>query len=301
MSEARKDPAFGRAGARSEQIQGHQVPGEDLKERLQDELAELLLQPAEGDIDSDQLDRLLDALEKIDPAPEDGVPDTEESLKRFHERYADLFSKDEASPAGASEASPEKRRSHIATFKFALIAAVLVFMLGSVAAQAFGLNVSGAIARWTSEVFRFQSEEIPYATIRFQPLEEGEEASYDTLEEAVDAFGITAPIAPTWVPERFTLTGVTATNRSGGVLIYADYACDDEYFQIRYSETANGNFKVLEKEEAYMGIYTSGKICHYLMSDLGWQKVFWQNGELECQMFGSVSEQEIKDIIDSIY
>lgn len=301
MSEAQKNPVSGGAGEHLEQIRDHLDSSQDLKERLQDELVELLLQPEEEDTDSGRLDALLAALEEIDPAPEDGMLDTEESLKRFHERHAELFSGDEASSAGASEASPENRRSRIAVFRLAFVAVVLVFFIGSVAAQAMGLNVFGTVARWSSERFWFQSEEVPYATIRFRPLEEGEEATYDTLEEAVDTFGITAPIAPTWIPERFTLTGVTAAKEEGGILIYADYECDDGYLQIRYNETANGNFRVFEKDETYMGIYTSGKICHYLMSDLGRQKVFWQNGELECQMFGSVSEQEIKDIIDSIY
>lgn len=299
MSEAQKNPVSGGAGEHLEQIRDHLDSSQDLKERLQDELAELLLQPEEEDTDSGRLDALLAALEEIDPAPEDGMPDTEESLKRFHERHAELFSGDEVSSAGASEASSKNRRSRIAVFRLAFVAVVLVFFIGSVAAQAMGLNVLGSIARWSSEKFWFQSEEVPYATIRFRPLEEGEEATYDTLEEAVDAFGITAPIAPTWIPERFVLTGVTAAKRSGGILIWADYECDDGYFKIQYRETTNFDLYDLEKE-AGVELYTCSGTDYYLMPDVERWKAYWQSGELECLMSGIVSVQEMRDIIDSI-
>lgn len=300
MSEARKDPVCGRTGDGSEQIQSHLCSSEDQKERLQDQLADLLFQTSEEDIDSDKLDALLDALEEVDPMPEAGVPDTEESLARFHERYASLFSPEE-DPTAVTSGSPEKKHSRRLTFKFAAIAAVMVLLLGSVAAQAFGFSVFGAIARWSAETFQMRSEEIPYATIRTNPLEEGETAYYDTLQDAVDAFGITEPLVPQWIPERFEFAGVTVTNRRDGIHIYADYEYGDEYFQIQYEEAAYFDYRSLEKEEGYMGVYICGKINHYLMEDKERWKAYWQNGELECRMSGNISEQEIKDIIESIY
>lgn len=301
MPEARKDPAFGSAGDGSVQIQSHLSSKEDQKERLQDALADLLLQPAEEDIDSDALDALLDALDEIDPVPENEMLDTEESLKRFHERYASLFPAVEEPPAEAAETSPEKRHSRFTAFKVALIAAVLVFAVGSVAAQAFGMNVFGTIARWSSETFRMQSEEIPYATIRTNPLSEDETAFYDTLQDAVDAFGITEPLVPQWIPDRFTLVEVKVKNRSDSVYFYANYEDSDESLQIQYKETTDFDFHSLEKEPDYMGLYVCKKINHYLMFDKERWKACWQNGELECRISGHVSEQEIKDIIESIY
>lgn len=299
MSEARKDAAFGRAGGDSGQIPSHLHDSEDQKERLQDELADLLLQTSGEGPDSDQLDALLAALEEIDPMPEDGVPDTEESLTRFHQRYAPLFSPKGDPAAGISE-SPEKKHSRRLTFKFAAIAAVMILLLGSAAAQAFGLNVFGTIARWSSETFRMRGEDIPYATVRANPLEEGETAYYDTLQDAVDAFGITEPIVPQWVPERFELSEVKAKNREDGILICANYACDNEHLRIRYKETTDFNFRNLEKETG-VKLYSCNKVDHYIMTDMDRWKAEWQNGELECHISGDISEQEIKDIIESIY
>lgn len=298
MSEARNDPVPGRAGEDSEQIQGHLNFSKQKKERLQAELAELLSQTPE-DIDSDELDALLDALEEVDPMPMAGVPDTEESLARFHKRYAALFLPEGDPTAGISEI-PEKKHLRRLTFKFAAIAAAVTVLLGSVAAQAFGLDIFGTIARWSAESFQMRSGEMPYATIRANPLEEGETAYYDTLQDAVDAFGITEPVVPQWVPERFELSEVIAKNRSDGLLIYADYKCDDGYFQVRYKETTDLDFRSLEKE-AEVELYSYNQIDHYLTTDMERWKATWQNGELECRISGDISEWEIKDVIESIY
>lgn len=298
MSDAQKDPVFGRAGEDLEQIYDHL---RDPKEQLLDELTDLMLQGTEEELDSDRLDQLLDALDEIDPLPELEAFDTQKSLERFRREHADLFASVEAAAAVVSDPSSDKKPSRHAFFKYLPIAALLVLLLGSATAQAFGVDVLGVIAHWSSEIFQLNSRSTPYAAIQTVPLAEGESAAYETLEDAVEAFGITAPIVPQWLPERFTLTEVTATNRSSGIMIYADYISDDGFFQIRYKETAISDLSSLEQEGADVKMHTQGNIRHYLLYDLGRYKVFWQNGELECRMSGTATEQEMKDIIDSIY
>lgn len=297
MSDARKEPELGRAGDDSLQIQSHL---RDSKERLQDELMEFFFQADEEAFCSGKLETLLDALDEVDPLPEMET-DTEESLKRFHEKYASVFSAVEANTAAAPVSSPEKKHFRPALYKKLIAAAVLVLLLGSVTVQAFGWNVFGAIAHWTSEIFQMKDNSTPHARIRTNPLAEDEEVYYDTLEEAVEAFGITEAIVPKRLPERFKLTRVWATNKASGVIICADYVSGDEALQIRYTEVDNLNFSSLEQEDNDVEVDFKGKIKHYLLSDLGRQKAFWQNGELECRISGNITKQEMKDIVDSIY
>lgn len=298
MSDARKEPAKGRAGDDSKQIYSHQSYS---KEQLQDELTNLMFQATEEGLDTERLDALLDALNEVDPLPETEAVDTGKSLEKFHKKYAPVFSAMETKPAETSGSSPAKKHSSRALIKILPIAAVLVLLFGSMTAQAFGIDVFGTIARWTSEIFQLSSSSTPYATIRTNPLDEGEEAYYDTLEEAVEAFGITAPIAPKWIPDRFELVKVTAINKSGGVFICADYEGDDGYLQIRCREKNGSNFSSLEQEGSDVEAHFKGEIKHYLLSDMDRQKVFWNNGDLECRIAGNVSRQELKDIVDSIY
>lgn len=299
MSEVRKEPELGKPGGDSAQIPQHH--GELSKEQLQDQLADLLFQTTEETFDKEALDALLDALDEVDPLPEELIPDTEESLERFHERYAPVFESVEAAAAQRAETPASSRRKHSKFGRIFPVAAIIVVLLCGMTAQAFHWNFFAAFARWTSETFRLDSSSASYAAVRNNPLAEGESASYDTPEEAVEAFGIDVPIVPKEIPERFTLTEVTASYRHGGILIYADYRSDDGSFQICYRNDTIVNTAALEKEYGNITTHLVGEITHYLVTDLGWEKAVWQNGDLECQLLGDVSQEELKAILDSIY
>lgn len=297
MSEIRKDPAFSGAGESSEQIQGH--PTETQIERLQDQLADILYPSDGGEIDSEALDALLEQMETVSPLPTSLPTDPGEGLERFRRRYTSVI---EAADTGTEAPAVSEKRHSIKSLAKALpIAAALILLFGTMTAQAFGVDVFSAIARWTSEIFRLDGGSVPYATVTIRPLEEGEEATYDSLEEAVAAFGIDAPIVPKEIPEGFELVDVQAIQRELGIVIYADYTSGDGFLQIQYNEAPTQKFNTLEREDDIVGIHFAHGIEHFLLFDLGRQKAVWQNGDFECTMQGCISEQEIKCIIDSIY
>lgn len=302
MSEIRKGPARSGAGERSEQVQGHPARNEAEIERMRDQLADLLFPEDDGEIDEEALDALLDRLEEVSPLPASLSTDPEEALERFHRRYAPLLA--ETGAGGTSReasAAPKKRHCSKPFVKALPFAAALILLFGTVTAQAFGVDVFSAVARWTAEIFRLDGGSTLYAAVRLHPLEVGEEASYESLEEAVEAFGIDAPIVPKEIPERFELVEVKAGQRELGIMIYADYKSEDGVFQIRYSEKAITEIAVVEREDNPVDSYLTHGITHYLLTDLGREKAVWQNGDFECVLFGDISGQEMRDMIDSIY
>lgn len=301
MSEIRRNPAFSGDGGHSEQIQGHPVQDGPEFERLHDQLADLLFPEDDGEIDSEALDALLDRMEEVCPLPASLSTDPEEGLERFRRRYGSVMEDMAADTAPNISPVPGKRHS-IKPFARALpFAAALILLLGTVTAQAFGVDVFSAIARWTAEIFRLDGGSTPYAVVRLHPLDVGEEATYESLEEAVAAFGIDAPIVPKEIPEGFELTEVRATCRKTGIKILATYEKSDGVFQILYVESARVDVSTLEKEYGSVEPYLAGELKHYLLADLGRWKAEWQNGDFECQICGNISEQEIKRMIDSIY
>lgn len=299
MSEIRKDPAFSGAGERSERIQGH--PGDTQIQRLQDRLADLLYPSDGGEIDVEALDSLLEQMEAVSPLPASLSTDPEESLKQFRRRYASVIETANAGTAEDISAVPEKRHSNRLFVRALPFAAALMLLLSSITAQAFGMNVFSVIARWTAEIFRLDGGSTPYATVSLRPLAVDEEATYQSLEEAMEAFGIRAPLAPKEIPERFELVEVTATCRKTGILICAEFKSSDGEGRIRYNEAEEQEFNTLERENGVIASYFVGGIDHKLISDLGRQKAVWRNGDFECGITGDFSEQEIKTIIDSIY
>jgi len=296
MFDARETPAHGSVGEHSAQI--HKNPD---AERLRDELADFLFGMTEENFDGDRLEELLDALDEADPMPE--ISDEEETLAAFHERYAPLFAAVEASlPAEQTiESSSKKKHSRSVLYKLLPVAAALVILLGSVTAQAFGLgSLFEAFSRWTSELFQTGSDVVPHAAITAFPLEVGEKASYDSLEEALDAFGVTGQLVPTWIPERFELEEVTASNQPGGVKITANYVEGENSLIIRYREITPDSLNV-EKGDTQVSVHPRGGIQHYVMPNYEQYQAHWQNGELNCNIIGNVSKEEMVQMIESIY
>ena len=301
MSEIRRNPAFSGAGEHSERIQGHPVQDGPEFERLHDQLADLLFPEDGGEIDGEALDALLDRMEEVCPLPASLSTDPEEGLERFRRRYASVLEDMAADAAPDVTPAPEKRHS-IKPFAKALpFAAALILLLGTVTAQALGVDVFSALARWTAEIFRLDGGSAPYAAAALHPLEVGEEAVYESLEEAVAAFGIDAPIVPKVIPEGFELVEVRAAYWPSGLKISANYESVDGVLQILYVESEKVDTNALEKEYGSVEAYLAGDFKHYLLTDLGRRKAVWQNGDFECQICGNISDQEIKRMIDTIY
>lgn len=298
MSDARKNPAFGNADDTSMQIQSH--PEEKL-EQLRDKLADYIAEVDEESFDCDTLDAMLDELETLDPMPE--FSDDMESLARFHQKRAAKAAAESAPTAAMISTSSSKKRSARSWLKILPVAAILVLLLGSVMAQAFGLSDLFSFIRWDSEVFQVGGEAVPHATITKMPLEEGEQATYDTLQEALDAFGIKEKLAPTELPERFELTRVRAHNKYGDINIYADYvdSIDEEGFlSIRYCEITSDT-SGFEHSNPHVNYQKINGIKHFVMPELERHKAYWQNGEVACYLDGTVSQEEMAQIIESIY
>ena len=83
--------------------------------------------------------------------------------------------------------------------RFASFAAVLLIFLfaGSVTAFAFGYNPLGLLAKWTDDLFWFESE-----VLNNSPTEE--------LAETLQEQGFDVDILPSWLPEEYIFTEIPA-------------------------------------------------------------------------------------------
>ena len=153
---------------------------------LIDELAVLTDDAADGNVDLDKINAYLDALDQKDPIPFGAS--AEDSLAKFHARH-DLLTKE------LSKSHQKRLKSQRIATKIAASFAVLC-IVGSLTAEACGIDLFSTIARWTSEIFQFDQSGTPYAEITKYPLEIGEVKSYASLQEAVDALGVTSPLVP---------------------------------------------------------------------------------------------------------
>ena len=242
-------------------------------ETLVDELMELTERAANGDVNLEQIDAYLDALDEKNPLP---------LIKESH-------------AAHQRHLKTRQKASRIAA------AIAVVCVMSSLVAEACGIDLLGTIARWTSEVFVFEQNDIPYAEVERYPIEIGETKEYDTLQDAVESLGIAAPLVPSWVPERYILLSVSVDHRAAGAAIYADYKSEDGRLNFRFSESARANQQIIEKDGTMEQIVLVKNIRHHILADQTETKISWINGDFECRASGDISEQEAKEIINSIY
>ena len=300
MPHARKDP-IGRIGDDLEQIQRYLDQDADPAVQLKDQLADLILSADEQSFDSDQLDALLSALEEHEPFPEEELPNAEESLRAFRQEHASLFSGVEQQSARTSDHLPKRHPVRRKLAAILPLTAAIVILLGSVSAQALGFDLFGLLARWSSEIFHFAETPVAYAEITNNPLPENEERTYSSPQEMLEDFGITAPLLPAWAPERLGTPKVWAKQGSMGLCMYMEYEQDSNSLMIRCNQITKENLRTVEKDEENLILYTYKNITYFIAEDIETPKAIWQNGTFECRMTGTVSKEEMKQMIRSIY
>ena len=246
---------------------------------------------ADGNVDLDKINAYLDALDEKDPIPF-GVS-AEDSLAKFHARH-DLLTNE------LSKSRQKRSKSKRIATKIAASFAVLC-IVGSLTAEACGIDLFSTIARWTSEIFQLDQSGTPYAEITKYPLEIGEVKTYASLQEAVDALGVTSPLVPKYLPERYSSDGITIERKTTGVCIYADYTSINGSVGVRLKESARAGQQTAEKDSNVQRVYVVRGIQHYIVDDGAQTKIVWANGNFECRICGDISEEEAIAIIDSIY
>ena len=117
----------------------------------------------------------------------------------------------------------------------------------------------------------------------------------------LDDFAIDGYVAPTWVPKRLGEPVVQAENSSYGLQLRIDFRADNDFLNIYYSESPPTNNRSTEKDSVGATTEMISGIEHHIVVDLGITKVVWINGDLECHLSGNLSEEEMKEVLYSIY
>lgn len=277
------------------------------KGHLQDQSADELLTELEIKLDTmtdrsydgDVVDAYLAALENKAPVEQF---DLEKGWNAFRAQHAILFEEEDTSNI---EARPQSSRFRRMVPRL-VAAAVVAVILGMFCAQAVGFDVFGAIGQWTEETFHFATPAVPSAST--SPIATSgdllyELEQYSTLQDAFDAYSISEPLAPSWVPDGYTLDYVEVNPSAAEMTFSASYSNGQNTLSFMYSYRIDGTFSssTFEKDGSPVTEYIQNGIIHYIMSNLNVQVVAWVNGTCECSMWGNISIDEAKKVIDSIY
>ena len=241
--------------------------------------------------------------------PTGRIPDMEEAWEEFQREYdqpeGEGMSLYPCAPQVEEDAVPPVRRRRGGPrlhrrVKQSLVAltAVVIVVCGMAAAQAAGFDVLGMLGQWTDEIFHFTSG-----------AESGESAAplnenTRLLREALASVGIDEDLAPTWFPEGFVESDTKITTSKMSDIVHfvledrAGYIINitiAQYYSTEFLEITDFEIKTDSVQH-----YLSGKQIFYIFPNADTVTATWANGLIMEQIYGDISEEDTKHIIDSI-
>lgn len=227
----------------------------------------------------------LDALDQKAPMPD--MQSTDEAWAKFQKKYQDTSLVLDPPSSGR----PVRTRRLLRT---GLVAAIIVVCLFGVmiVAQAAGIDVFGAVARWTEETFQFSVSE-----------EAGTEWFADYRDE-LSVAEVSKDLLPTWIPEGYPLKNMHVIECPDRTDIYAIFSnADRSTFDILISVYANPRdieAHIFEKSDTQVETLQVDDKTIYLFDNLGHINAVCQYQSIVYSVTGDLSQEAIRSLFASI-
>lgn len=276
------------------------------RDRLSTEQLEALLRADLDDPSPDQEAAIFHILEVIEQRekerPTGRLPDGDQAWAEFQQFYNIPEGEGQSLyplPPEVQEEpeTPVVARAHprLRTFRKRMVAAAVLaaLLMGMVTAQAAGVDLFGALGRWTEETFHFS-------------LASGQTEQDAALKKAAETCQLPSELLPTWHPDGFEASE-PQIDRIEGYLDSLSYlyvnGTDDLSYSIdleRYYDRSFFEALTFEKDGEPVREYQSRGRTFYIMSNLDALTATWSDGKLVETISGQLDMNEITKIIDSI-
>ena len=247
------------------------------------------LAPEEQESDTEMILYIMEVLAERKRNMSHTQKSAHEAYESFKQNYMPEEDNNEISyqePVKAKRGFPRWVRSIAA-----VAAVVVILVLGSVTAKAFGFNIWETVVKWTQETFHFGE---------WGNNDEHNNLPYASLQEALEEGNVTVSLAPTWIPEGYELTDIAVERSPLRKMYVARYAKGDLFITITIQDYLKSDPVYVEQHEGLVGEHKVSGITYYLFSDNDVVKAVWINGSYECNIVGNVTIEELKLMIDSI-
>lgn len=259
------------------------------------EIEKLMAPPPGEDIDTDKVEQYLAHLQERAPVMEDYDPAAQwDKLVEDHPLLFEETAELETLPSAKPTRSTGRRGGRFRVVRMVEVAAAVVLCL-VVTANAFGVNPIQAFLNWADGVIQVYSN--PSGVME---LPADDPSEYHTLEEALAANGIDASGCPTWVPRDYSLYSVRSRAADDVIKCTASYESTRGELLIRVAHYSMENAASTEERKDGGSLYTHNGVGYYIVTNNGWSKAGWDIGLNSYVISGQISEDELKEIINSI-
>ena len=275
----------------------------DIQDLSNTELLNEVIEMVEGqsaeDMDVDAIMERLALLQERAPVPMDHTPgdilaDLEKQHPLIFEELDDKGAPTAEAPVveGTHEAPKRRGRKRLLYYVTGVFAACFCLV---VTANAFGFNPVQMLLEWAEGIVQIYND--PSGIME---LPEDDPSEYHSLKEALDAYDMGPDQIPNWVPGDYHLFSVDVIDTDSLIQCSASYGSDRGELLIRATKFPDDNWNG-RTERNNSGIkYEKDGTIFYLVTNQEQSKVGWEHGDVSYVISGQVTEQELKDMIDSI-
>lgn len=258
---------------------------------------------SEGALDNTQFEMILAEMERRrinEPtrSPEDAWAEFESDYSGRESAYSD-FAAASVPPEKALHAD-KQRRKRCSKRKAILLAAVICVLLTSLlTVQAAGIDVLGAIARWTTELFSFGKTEERSGLVvdgKWPEIDEEQNLQFASLQDALDFYGVTEIEVPQWIPPEFTQETIAVEQNGVWLTFFAEYTNNDEIFIIRYNSYISEPPTYYEKSGNLLETVEAGGNTYRILQNVDNYVVVWLTPHFECCISMSADSTDISSL-----
>ena len=282
------------------------------------ELLDVAPVPASCPEDEAYVDALEEAIiEKENENPTGFFPDVDQQWEQFVTHYLPDQKDTALEPERTEHAVSAQTNQQFHTvppkrvvrfkrvWRTALVAAIAIACMFAilVTAQAAGIDVFGAMARWTQDVFSF-GQIVPNSQVSDNLAQETEtpDAEFASLQEAFDAYGMTEVHEPSWLPEGYALEELDATCLDDPFLrsFSASYTDGEGRVSISIMSYEGEPITQVQKTDSPVeSMEKSGTMFYYVENSVG-HTIAWYSDQYEYYLSGDAGDDILWKIMDSM-
>ena len=286
---------------------------EELARMSTEQLKEIIRLDSQGveEYPTEDIFYILDLIVHREKTPEEIQAETEAAWRRFQRDY--LHREEETQAPVHTQKVPWWQR--LPRGLGATAAALALVVVGLFTAQAAGWDILGGLPQWNDEIFTFgnlepenpvdveETEDIDTVSPDQQQESEAitpEVLEYDTLQEALDACGITEVKAPTWLPEGCQFQTVEQICNPDGTSyeLYATYKYQESLLAINVIPIGPDSAGI-EKVEKTVDITEMHGQTVYIIKNINNFTIAWKTQSYEFDLFGP-SQTDLEKIAESM-
>jgi len=216
----------------------------------------------------------------------DYLPVLEETGETLYEGIYDL-----------TEPAVKHRSKTSMLTRVAAILAVVVVSSSLFVYKTYSYNVWENFAKWTAEIFRLDNQGAPIEEPMFP---NAADPRLQPLYEAMKDLEIPTTLAPTWIPERFQATGIIDSSDTPFKGVVNTFVQEQEVLMLIFEHSTDTD-TIYEKDDTDVTTLKINGVTYYFMSNLAQNRVVWSVNQFECSINGTVSYEELEQMVRSIY